>query len=83
MRIETVVDFLLTRYVPFAFWIAVGATVALLILPIVYLLARGQAIRRSADGRARRGRSAVLLLLVIAVVLDSLSRRAQKRAGLA
>ncbi len=68
MRIEMVVDFLLTRYAPFAFWIAVGATVALLILPIVYLLARGQAIRRSADGRAQRGRSLLLLGLIIAVV---------------
>ncbi|MEO0565988.1 MAG: hypothetical protein AAF125_28025, partial [Chloroflexota bacterium] len=68
MRIETVVDFLLTRYAPFALWIAVGATVVLLVLPVVYLLARGQAIRRSADGRTRRGRSLLLLGLLIVVV---------------
>ena len=74
MSVETGVDFLLTRYAPFALWIAVGATVALIVLPIVYLLARGQAIRRSADGQARRGSSVIWLgLLVITVPLVVIS----------
>ena len=74
MTLETAVDFLLTRYAPIAFWIAVGATVALVVLPIFYLLARGQAIRRSADGRARRGWAvAWLVLLVVAVPLTTVS----------
>ena len=68
MTLPTLMDMLLTRYAPLAFWIAVAASVGLLLLPLVYLLVRGQAIRRSADGRAGRNGARLWLALAIAAV---------------
>ena len=65
MRGEVVLDFLLTRYAPFAFWVAVGATVALVAMPILYLIARGQSIRRSANGHAKRGLAGLWLTILV------------------
>jgi type IV secretory pathway TraG/TraD family ATPase VirD4 len=53
MSLETFINFLLSSYAPLALPIAVGASIAVLLLPVFYILARGQAIRRSATGRGR------------------------------
>lgn len=53
MSLEILINFLLTSYAPMALPIAIGASIVLLLLPIFYILARGQAIRRSASGQGR------------------------------
>jgi type IV secretory pathway TraG/TraD family ATPase VirD4 len=53
MSLEILINFLLTSYAPLALPLAIGASIAVLLLPIFYILARGQAIRRSATGRGR------------------------------
>jgi type IV secretory pathway TraG/TraD family ATPase VirD4 len=74
MTLQNILNLVLTTYAPIALPIAIGASSAVLILPIFYILARGQAIRRSADG-AGRSRWATIwaFLLFFAVPLAIIS----------
>jgi type IV secretory pathway TraG/TraD family ATPase VirD4 len=74
MNAEAIVNQLLTAYAPFALPFAVVASVAVMVLPLAYILARGQAIRRSADGKGRSRWAtawAVLLLFVVPIAVVS------------
>jgi len=65
-------NFLLVQLAPVALPFAIGATLALIALPFLYSASRGQAIRRSADGKPRRGRAAMwgfLLFLSVPVAV--------------
>jgi type IV secretory pathway TraG/TraD family ATPase VirD4 len=50
MSLQRILNLLFTGYAPIALPIAIGATVSLILLPIIYVIVRGQAIRRSATG---------------------------------
>jgi len=50
MTVQNIVNLLLTTYAPVALPIAIVASIALMLLPSLYIAARGQAIRRSAEG---------------------------------
>jgi type IV secretory pathway TraG/TraD family ATPase VirD4 len=47
----TVINWLLTTYAPVALPVAIATSFAALLLPLLYLIARGQAIRRTSTGR--------------------------------
>jgi type IV secretory pathway TraG/TraD family ATPase VirD4 len=53
MSLETIINFLLINYAPLALPIALGTSIAIPIMTIFYVLARGQAIRRSTTGQGR------------------------------
>lgn len=54
MTLQTLINALLTGYAPVARPIAIATTAAALLLPVFYIIARGQAIQRTAAGRGRR-----------------------------
>ena len=74
MSLEIIINFLLTSYAPLALPVAISASIAILLMPFFYILARGQAIRRSAT---RQGRSfwttlwAMLLFFAIPIAVIS------------
>jgi hypothetical protein len=53
MSLEMVINVLLTSYAPLALPTAVGTSIAIPIMTLFYVLARRQAIRRSATGQRR------------------------------
>jgi type IV secretory pathway TraG/TraD family ATPase VirD4 len=74
MTLQTVVDFLLTRFAPFSLWTGIVAAIVLLFAPIFYILSRGQAIRRSAGGQTRSRWTRLWgMMLALAVPLTALS----------
>jgi type IV secretion system protein VirD4 len=74
MNVQQVVNSLLTTYATFALPIAIGATIAMLLMPFLYIAARGQAIRRSAEGSgSSRAATIWALLFVLLVPLAAVS----------
>ena len=74
MNLEMMINFLLTTYAPLALPLAIGASIAILFTPFFYVLARGQAIRRSATGQGRRFWGtlwAILLFFAVPVAVIS------------
>lgn len=66
--IQHAVNFLLTTYVPFALYVAGIASALMLVLLIAFIILRGQAIRRSADGASRSKWATLCAILLIFVV---------------
>jgi type IV secretory pathway TraG/TraD family ATPase VirD4 len=74
MTVEIFLNFLLTTYTQVALPIAIVASLGLVFLPVLLMVARGQAIRRSADGQQRNPWLKIWTsLLFIAVPLATLS----------
>jgi len=74
MTIQTLMNTLLTAYAPIARPIAIASTAGVVLLPLIYLLARGQAIQRRAANRGRSRRTILLgLLLFMAVPIAVVS----------
>src|SRR5688572_5358363 len=74
MNLQTVLNWLFTGYTALAYPVAGVASIGVLVLPFLYMLARGQSIQRTTRGGGVQRKARLLaVLLIVAVPLAVVS----------